>query len=110
AQLLLSAERYEEAVKVLSRWQPVGGRADIWSHYARFNIGVALVRQGRVEEAAELLDEVGRIPVPTTEWEALRDRANLALGLSWLQVNRPVDARLVLRRVRLQGPAANQAL
>ncbi len=102
--------RYDEAIRALERWQPVGTGGDVWSSYARFNIGVALVRQERVEEAAELLNEVGQIAAPTEELAALRDKANLALGFAWLKANRPEDAKKVLQRVRLEGPQSNKAL
>lgn len=110
AQILMYLNRYDEAIRALERWQPVGDRTDVWSSYARFNIGVALVRQERVEEAAELLNEVGQIAAPTEELAALRDKANLALGFAWLNANRPEDARKVLQRVRLEGPQSNKAL
>ncbi|HEY0682434.1 MAG TPA: tetratricopeptide repeat protein [Steroidobacter sp.] len=110
AQVLMYLNRYDEAIRALERWQPVGDRGDAWSSYARFNIGVALVRQERVEEAAELLNEVGQIAAPTEEMAALRDKANLALGFAWLKANRPEDAKKVLQRVRLEGPQSNKAL
>ncbi|MDY6949149.1 MAG: tetratricopeptide repeat protein, partial [Pseudomonadota bacterium] len=110
AQVLMYLNRYDEAIRALERWQPVGDHTDVWSSYARFNIGVALVRQERVEEAAELLNEVGQIAAPTEELAALRDKANLALGFAWLKANRPADAKKVLQRVRLEGPQSNKAL
>ena len=78
--------------------------------YARFNIGVALVRKERVDDAARLLDAVGQIEAPTEELAALRDKANLALGFAWLKADRPADAKAVLQRVRLEGPQSNKAL
>lgn len=110
AQVLMYLDRYDEAIRALERWQPVGDHSDVWSSYARFNIGVALVRQDRVEEAAELLNEVGQIAAPNEELAALRDKANLALGFAWLKANRPEDAKKVLQRVRLEGPQSNKAL
>lgn len=114
AQVLMYLDRYDEAIAALARWQPVGDQSDIWSAYARFNIGVALVRQERVAEAAQLLDAVGQIPVaadgPSDEAAALRDKANLALGFAWLKADRPADAKRVLQRIRLQGPQSNKAL
>ncbi len=110
AQVLMYLNRYDEAIRALERWQPVGDHSDVWSAYARFNIGVALVRQERVEEAAELLNEVGQIAAPNEETAALRDKANLALGFAWLKANRPDDAKKVLQRVRLEGPLSNKAL
>lgn len=110
AQVLMYLNRYDDAIRALERWQPVGDHSDVWSSYARFNIGVALVRQERVEEAAELLNDIGQIATPTEELAALRDKANLALGFAWLKANRPEDAKKVLQRVRLQGPLSNKAL
>jgi hypothetical protein len=110
AQVLMYLNRYDEAVRALERWQPVGDGSDVWSSYARFNIGVALVRQERLEEASKLLDAVGQIAAPTEELAALRDKANLALGYAWLNANRPADAKAVLQRVRLKGPQSNKAL
>lgn len=110
AQVLMYLERYDDAVRVLERWQPAGDRADVWSSYARFNIGVALVRSGRIDEAARLLDAVGQIPADTEELAALRDKANLALGYAWLKENKPSEAKSVLQRVRLEGPQSNKAL
>jgi len=110
AQVLMYLDRYDDAIKVLERWQPVGDHSDAWSAYARFNIGVALVRKDRIEDAAKLLDAVGQIPAPTEELAALRDKANLALGFAWLKANKPAQAKQVLQRVRLEGPQSNKAL
>jgi len=110
AQVLMYLGRYDDAVRVLERWQPAGERADVWSAYARFNIGVALVRTGRVADAANLLDAVGRMAASTEELAALRDKANLALGYAWLKENKPNEAKAVLQRIRLEGPQSNKAL
>jgi len=110
AQVLMYLNRYDDAIRALERWQPVGDHSDAWSSYARFNIGVALVRQNRLDDAAKLLDSVGQIPAPTEELAALRDKANLALGYAFLKANRAADAKNVLQRVRLQGPQSNKAL
>jgi hypothetical protein len=110
AQVLMYLARYDDAVRALQRWQPVGDGSDVWSSYARFNIGVALVRTERLDEASQLLDAVGQIDAPTEELAALRDKANLALGYAFLKANRAPEAKAVLQRVRLQGPQSNKAL
>lgn len=110
AQVLMYLNRYDEAIRALERWQPVGSGTDVWSSYARFNIGVALVRQGRVEDATKLLDSVGQIAGSTPELAALRDKANVALGYTLLKANRPAEAKSALQRVRLVGPQSNKAL
>ena len=110
AQVLMYLDRYDDAIRALERWQPVGDGKDAWSAYARFNIGVALVRKDRLDDAAKLLDAVGQIDAPTEELAALRDKANLALGFAWLKADRAGEAKTVLQRVRLEGPQSNKAL
>ncbi|HEY6640695.1 hypothetical protein [Povalibacter sp.] len=110
AQVLMYLDRYDDAIVSLERWQPVGNGSDAWSAYARFNIGVALVRKDRLDDAAKLLDRVGQMAAPSEELAALRDKANLALGFAWLKAERPMDAKRVLQRVRLEGPQSNKAL
>ena len=81
--------------------------------YARFNLGVALIRVGdedSVKRGLALLDGVGLAPGPNEEFRSLRDRANLALGFVALQDKKPREARVALQRVRLNGAQANKAL
>ena len=106
AQILIDSERYDEAIALLSNWK---GRTE-WSRYAKFNIGVALVRSGRVEEAEALLNELGDINPFNEEMTSLRDKANLALGYALLQDERAHAAKAPLQRVRLEGPFSNKAL
>jgi len=70
----------------------------------------SLVRLGRVEEGARVLDEVGQLPAADDDLSGLRDKANVALGYAWLQAERPDRAQPSLQRVRLQGPFSNKAL
>ncbi len=106
AQVLMYQGRYDEAIRLLEGWQS----KDSSAAYARFNLGVALVREQRLDGAAPLLDALGQMPVANQEMAALRDKANLALGFAWLKADRPDDARTVLERVRLEGPQSNKAL
>jgi tetratricopeptide (TPR) repeat protein len=106
AQLRLREQRYDDAIAALSAWH---GPRD-WTAYAQFNLGVALVRVGRLPDAIRHLDEVGRIETKSEELLALRDKANLALGFALLQAQRAADARPILERVRLDGPYSSKAL
>ena len=106
AQILIDAGEYDAAIAKLQNWE---GRTE-WARYAKFNIGVALVRSGRVEEASLLLDELGGMDPYNAELMALRDKANLALGYALLQDGRPYAAKAPLQRVRLEGPFSNKAL
>ena len=82
----------------------------VWKHYAGFNLGVALLRAGKAEEGQELLEEVGDTHGTDEEHAALKDRANLALGFSWIQQQDTDEAVKYLRRIRLHGPFSNKAL
>ena len=78
--------------------------------YARYNLGVALIRGGDAAHGTLILDDVGRQTMPDEESRALRDKANVALGFAALKAGKPQDARTYLQRVRLQGIEANAAL
>lgn len=106
AQTLIQQGRFDAAIALLTGWR---GPPD-WAAFAQFNLGVALVRKGRLAEAAAMLDEVGRLDSRAEELLALRDKANLALGYAYLQAERPASAKPVLQRVRLHGAQANKAL
>jgi tetratricopeptide (TPR) repeat protein len=106
AQLMLREDRYDDAIAALSAWH---GPPD-WTAYAQFNLGVALVRRGRLPDAVPHLDQVGRMETSSEELLSLRDRANLALGFALLQAERAADARPILERVRLDGPYSSKAL
>lgn len=106
AQIHIDAGRYDRAIALLGDWK---GRGE-WSAYARFNLGVALVRSGRIADAERVLDDLGAKPVRGEELSALRDKANLALGYAYLQNGQAEAAKLPLQRVRLAGPFSNKAL
>lgn len=106
AELLIGAGRYDEAASALQNWK--GGRD--WMPYAQYNLGVALIRAGRKAEGEKQLDAVDGSELRSEEQQALRDRANTALGYSRLQAKEWEAARGALRRVRLAGPSSNQAL
>jgi hypothetical protein len=84
---------------------------------ARFNLAVALLRQGAGQPEHEatvrgtaLLEQVGTTPSADEEQRAIRDRANVALGFAALQSRKPREARAALQRVRLEGAQSNKAL
>ncbi len=106
AQVKMRRGRYDEAIALLEGWQG----PPHWLAYARYNLGVALVRAGRLGEGGALLDQVGRMAADTEELLSLRDKANVALGYSYLQEGRAAESRPVLERVRLEGPYSNKAL
>jgi len=82
--------------------------------YARYNLGIALIRSGDVAAGSVWLDQLGKAvspPMPPTdEYRSLRDQANLALGYASLRDDKPEAALGYLQRVRLEGLQANKAL
>ena len=106
ANVLLHQGHFDEAIRLLA----TSRGASIWSAYARFNLGVALIRKDRIADADPFLTAVGTMEMPTPERAALRDRANLALGFAYLQAKNPQKARIALQRIRLNGPYSNKAL
>ncbi len=110
AQLLMSRGDFAGAADVLGRLADAKAPRAGANLFARFNLGVALVRSGDVARGSALLDEIGRTPADNEEQRSLRDRANLALGVAALQEQRTDDAARFLARVRLDGLHANRAL
>ena len=106
ANVLMAMGRYGDAAAELRK----AGPEDDWAPYARFNLGVALVRNGDLAQGAQWLTAVGTMPAATEEQRSLRDRANLALGYAMLQQRAAEPAASALARVRLQGPYSNKAL
>jgi len=106
ANVLMHEGKFDEAIQLLS----TSKTSPLWSAYARFNLGVALVREGRLADADPFLTAVGTSYVESNELLALKDRANLALGFAYIQANQPAKARVALERVRLKGPYSNKAL
>ena len=109
AQLLMARQDYAGAAAVLDGLK--GSPAA--TLYARFNLGVSLIRIGgdeNIERGRWMLNEVGSAPGPNEEIRSLRDRANVALGFAALQDKKPREARAALQRVRLTSAQANKAL
>jgi hypothetical protein len=106
AQGLMYRGLFDAAVAELEGWQG----APEWTAYGQFNLGVALVRAGREERGLQLLDAVGTLTTENPELQALRDKANVAIGYASLQAGRPAAARLALDRVQLTGSQSSKAL
>lgn len=106
AQIYMANDRLADAVTLLRDLRGVPGYAG----FAGYNLGIALLRQEKVEEAHEQLARAGQIEARDDAARAIRDKANLALGLRLLQTEKAGDAKPYLERVRLEGPFSEQAL
>jgi len=106
ARIYIDQQRFGEAIDLLQDWQG----PERWAAYARYNLGVALVRRGDIETGAEVLARVGELRTTDAELVSLRDRANVALGFAYLQSDAGAEAKAHLQRVRLNGPFSSKAL
>ena len=104
--VLMRQQRYDEVIARSQNWK---GAPD-WMAYTRFNLGVALVRAGRLGDADPILTAVGMLNTHSDELLNLRDKANLALGFAYLQSGQNAQALGPLARIRLDGPYSSRAL
>jgi predicted negative regulator of RcsB-dependent stress response len=106
SRVLLAQGRYGEAADILTQ----GNNAGDQTPYMRYNLAVALINDGRVDQGITILDRVGRL-TPTTENElVLRDKANLTLGYEFLRNKQGGTAIPIFGRVRDPGPYTTRAL
>lgn len=106
SRVLMAQGRYNEAVEVLTSLDNAGRQ----SPYTRFNLGVALINDGRAPQGRDVLDRIGRMRVATLDDLALRDKANLTLGWHFLHNQLGGSAKPIFGRVRSEGPYSNRAL
>jgi len=104
--LLLQLGQNDDAIRILQDAKT----AKAWSPYLAYNLGVAWIRNGQLDRGAKELDTLGDMPGHSEELRVLRDKANLALGYSYLQGGAANQSRVSLDRVRLEGPLSNKAL
>jgi tetratricopeptide (TPR) repeat protein len=106
ANIEMATGRPGDAVKVLEQLH--GGES--LAGFTAYNLGIALLQDGRQHEAVEQLDKAGRLAPGDDAGLAIRDKSNLVLG-SILSESGNVDrAQQSLDRIRLDGPFSNQAL
>jgi Flp pilus assembly protein TadD len=106
AQALMAVGRFEDAIDTLMAMQ---GERSI-EGFRRYNLGIALLQAGRLEEGRNQLDRAGRVAGGGPDIEAIRDRSNLVIGKRMLDDSEFDAARKYLNRVRLDGPFSNRAL
>lgn len=106
ATVLMARNEYTDARNLLSPI-PIGSQLGA---YAAYNAGVAHLRADRSPEGIRLLEQVMNLPVSDSETNALKDRAALAIGYNFLQLQDADKAREALINVRLEGPFSNPAM
>jgi tetratricopeptide (TPR) repeat protein len=106
ANALMATGRPAEAAEVLARVQNAEGLKG----FSAYNLGIALLQDGRQAEALEQLEKAGRTRGLDQDGHAIRDKSNLVLGALLMESAEFAPAQQSFDRVRLEGPYSNQAL
>jgi len=106
ANIYMATGRQSEAVEVLKQMRSVESLAG----FVAYNLGIALLQDGRPAEAIEQLDKAGQLETGDSAGLAIRDKSNLVLGSMLFESADFERAKDSLDRVRLEGPFSNQAL
>src|SRR2546425_4754310 len=106
ANVYMATGQPSEAVKVLAQLKSNERLAG----FVAYNLSIALLQDGRPQEAIEQLDKAGQLPAGDPAGLAIRDKSNLVLGTMLFESGNFERARQSLDRVHLEGPFSNQAL
>ncbi|MEJ2137370.1 MAG: hypothetical protein P8X86_19255 [Desulfofustis sp.] len=106
AQILMANGRFEEAERILKDLQS----AKNLEGFSTYNLGIALIKDGKEIEGRQYLDRTGQISSNDDLTLAIKDKSNLVLGSKMLKEKDFESAKQVLDRVRLKGPFSNRAL
>jgi hypothetical protein len=106
AQILMPNGRFAEAARILTDLQD----AESLEGFSTYNLGVALLKDGKELEGRQCLDRAGRINSSDAPTMAISDKSNLVLGSKLLKEENFEGAKQVLDRVHLKGPFSNRAL
>ena len=106
ANVYLGLGRPADAVDVLRRLQ----NADDLTGFAAYNLGIALLEEGRRDDALKQLAAAGEVSGGDEAVLAVRDKANFVLGTLLVDAGRHADAARYFDRVRLDGPFSSAAL
>src|SRR5258705_79652 len=106
ANIYLATQRPGDAIEVLKKLQSDESLAG----FVAYNLGIALLQDGRSLEAIEQLDKAGQMTAGDDAGLAIRDKSNLVLGTILFESGDFERAKQSLDRIRLEGPFSNQAL
>ena len=106
ANVYLALGRSADAVEVLRGLQG----SEALQGFSTYNLGIALLQNGRTEEAIRQLDRAGRVNSRDPATLAIRDKSNLVLGTLLFESSAFGPSQRSLDRIRLEGPFSNLAL
>jgi hypothetical protein len=98
--------RPADAAAVLKRLQS----SQSLTGFAAYNLGIAMLQEGREQDAIAQLDRAGQLSLTGAGPLAIRDKSNMLLGKLMLESTDFTRAQQFFDRVRLDGPFSNQAL
>jgi lipopolysaccharide biosynthesis regulator YciM len=96
----------EGAVKILKN---IEGDKNL-EGFATYNLGIALIRNGKQDLGYEYLDKAGSIVSTDLTTLSIKDKANLVLGEKLLAEKKYDRAKEELDRVQITGPFSNRSL
>jgi tetratricopeptide (TPR) repeat protein len=106
ANVYMATGKPSEAVKVLQQVKSDESLAG----FIAYNLGIALLQDGKSQEAIEQLDKAGQLNAGDAASLAIRDKTNLVLGAVLFETGSFDRAKQTLDRIRIEGPFSNQAL
>ncbi len=106
ANVFLALARPADAVEVLRSLQGSEGLQG----FAEYNLGIALLEEGRQQDAYEQLARAGLVQSTDEPVLAIRDKSNFVLGSLLVEAEDFSGAQTYFNRVRLDGPFSNAAL
>ncbi|MFO7619891.1 MAG: hypothetical protein R6W81_01315 [Bacteroidales bacterium] len=106
AQILMANGRFSDAARILSELQD----SKKLEGFTTYNLAIALIKDGKEMEGRTYLDRSGQINSNDELTLAIKDKANFILGSKFLEEKDYQKAKLVLDRIRLEGPFSNKAL
>jgi hypothetical protein len=106
AQIYMVNGRFADAATILQGLKAAKG----FEGFAGYNLGIALIQDGKEKEGIEQLDKAGQISSDNEATLSIKDKANLVLGYRLLESKQVAEAREYLDRVRLTGPFSDKAL
>jgi len=106
AQIFMANGRFAEAARILRDLQD----AESLEGFTTYNLGIALLKDGKELEGHQYLDLTGKINSSDALTMGIKDKSNLVLGSKLLEEKNFEGAKQMLDRVRLKGPFSNRAL
>jgi tetratricopeptide (TPR) repeat protein len=105
-QVYIAQGKYNAAISSLEKWKAPRN----YKNFANYNLGIAYTKSGNIDGGIDYLKKVSKQKAKTENALTLRDRANLASGLTLIQNDRPAEAIKYLEKVRVDGLYSNLAL